>query len=118
MTNKEFFANVINANLSDEMTAKAQALLDSAEKKNTKRSEAQTANRSANIELARSFANAMESGRTYGASEIVALMGGELSTAKVTAVCKVGIEEKIFEVVDGYKVGGKGRAVKGYRVAE
>lgn len=117
MTNKEFFNAIINANISEEITEKATALLASAEKKNTKRSESQNANRLANIELARSFANAMDEGRTYGASEIVALMGDEgLTTAKVTAVCKVGIEENIFEVVDDYKVGGKGRKVKGYKV--
>lgn len=120
MTNKEFYTAVINANISAELTEKATALLNSAEKKNNKRAEEQDLNRLANIKLARAIAKSMMSNTTYAASEIVTLMADteKLSTAKVSAVAKVGVEEGIFTAVSGYKVGGKGRAVKGYCVTE
>lgn len=117
MTTKEMLTAVINANISDDVTAKAKAMLESAEKKNTKRTEEQSENRKANIETARVLASYMKTGVTYAASEIKVLVADELpdiTTAKITAVAKVGIEEGILTAIDGYKVGGKGRAVKGY----
>lgn len=117
ITNKVFFENVIKANLSDEMTEKAKALLATAEKKSASKAKAQTANTAANLALAKDFATKMKSGVTYAVSEIKALTKSELSTAKLTAVFKVGVENGVFTVVDNYKVGGKGRAVKGYALA-
>lgn len=121
MTNREFFNAVIAANLSDDMTAKARDLIAAADKKNGKRAAAQTENRNANIGIANTIAAAMAEGVTYAASEIKVLVSDvlpDISTAKITAVAKVGVTEGIFSVVDGYKVGGKGRAVKGYRLAD
>lgn len=121
MTNREFFNAVIAANLSDDMTAKARDLIAAADKKNSKRAAAQSENRSANVGIANTIAAAMTEGVTYAASEIKVLVSDvlpDISTAKITAVAKVGVAEGIFSVVDGYKVGGKGRAVKGYRLAD
>lgn len=120
MTNKEFYTAVINANISAEVTEKATSLLTTAENKNSKRTKEQEANRTANVELAKAIAKAMKPNTTYGASEIVTLMADteKLSTAKITAVAKVAIEDGILTSVSGYKVGGKGRSVKGYRVTE
>lgn len=121
MTNREFFNAVIAANLSDDMTAKARDLIAAADKKNGKRAAAQSENRTANVGIANTIAAAMTGGVTYAASEIKGLVSDvlpDISTAKITAVAKVGVAEGIFSVVDGYKVGGKGRAVKGYRLAD
>lgn len=121
MTTKEMLTAVIAANLSDEITAKAKEMLTAAEKKNTKRTAAQSENRTANIAIAQAIAAAMTEGNTYAASEIKTLIAADypdISTAKITAVCKVATEENIFTAVSGYKVGGKGRAVKGYRLAD
>lgn len=117
ITNKVFFENVIKANLSAEMTDKAKALLATAEKKSASKAKAQTANALANLTAAKGFAALMKSGVTYAVSEIKALAKSEDSTAKISAICKVGVENGVFTVIDGYKVGGKGRAVKGYSLA-
>ena len=117
MTNKVFFENVIKANLSTEMTDKAKALLATAEKKSASKAKAQTANALANLAAAKGFAALMKFGTTYAVSEIKALAKSEDSTAKISAICKVGVENGVFIVIDGYKVGGKGRAVKGYSLA-
>ena len=117
MTNKAFYEFIINANLSDEVTDKAKALLASVEKKSASKAKAQTANTAANLALANEFAAVMAEGTTYAISEIKALTKSELSTAKLTAIFKVGVDNGVFTVVDGYKVGGKGRAVKGYALA-
>lgn len=117
MTNKVFFENVIKANLSTEMTDKAKALLATAEKKSASKAKAQTANALANLTAAKGFAALMKFGTTYAVSEIKALAKSEDSTAKISAICKVGVENGVFTVIDGYKVGGKGRAVKGYSLA-
>ena len=117
MTNKVFFENVIKANLSTEMTDKAKALLATTERKSASKAKAQTANALANLAAAKGFAALMKFGTTYAVSEIKALAKSEDSTAKISAICKAGVENGVFIVIDGYKVGGKGRAVKGYSLA-
>ena len=116
MTNKEFFTAVIAANIAEDITAKAQHLLEQTENKSTKRSKAQTENRTANIAIAKAIAAAIGD-TTMAASEIkvaIAATYPDISLAKITAVCKVGADEGIISIIDGYKVGGKGRTVKGY----
>ena len=114
MTNREFYQAVINANLSDEMTAKAKALIATLDKKSEKASEARTENRKANLEIAAQIAEKMGD-RTLAASEIAVLMSDTgMSKEKVSAVCRMGVDAGIFTSIDDYKVGGKGRKVKGY----
>lgn len=114
MTNKEFYQAIVNGTMNAEVQAKAQALLDKETNKSAQRTAQQTANRNANISLAQQFAERIGN-RTLAASEIFTLVSDLVETVpKVTAVCKVGVEEGIFTVQDGYKVGGKGRGVKGY----
>ena len=50
MTNKEFFENVIKANLSTEITDKAKALLATVEKKSASKAKAQTENAKAKLQ--------------------------------------------------------------------
>lgn len=121
MTNKAFYEAVINANLSEEITAKAVHLLEVTENKSAQRSKAQSATRQANVTMAQAIAQVLaQAGRTMAVSEIKVALGSEyaeVSTSKLSAVCKVGVEEGILSVTEGYKVGGKGREVKGYSVA-
>ena len=120
MTNKEFFNAIISADLSAEITAKAQHLLDTTEKKSGKRAEAQSANQSANLAIFNTLASLMKSGTTYAISEIKTLASdteyAECSTAKLSAVFRLAVENGLATVMDNYKVGGKGRTVKGYAV--
>lgn len=115
MTNKEFFTAIILANLSDEITAKAQHLLEKNEEKSAKRTAQTSANKTANLEIAQKIADSIGIGRTFAVKEITSDFA-EYSTAKLTAILKAGVENNIFEASDGYKVGGKGRAVRGYTV--
>lgn len=120
MTTREFLSAVIAANLSAEMTEKAENMLAAAERKNGKRAETQTINRFGNLAIAAALIEKMEIGRIYAISEIKVLATDypEISTSKLSAVFKAAAEEELVEVVEGYKVGGKGRAVKGYKVRE
>lgn len=115
MTNIQFYNAVIEANLSDEITEKAKHLLEVNSNKSSKRMEAQSANRTANIALAQSIAETIGKGTTFAISEIADSFA-DYTKSKLSAVCKVGVEEGIFTAIDNYKVGGKGRAVKGYTV--
>lgn len=116
MTNKEFFENVIKANISTEVTDKAKALLATAENKSKAKAKAQTENAKANLAIAKELISHLNEGTTYAVSEVKALTKSELSTAKISAVFKVAVENGLLTVLTGYKVGGKGRAVNGYTV--
>lgn len=115
MTNKEFFTMAMSlAGTSQEFKDKAKALLDSANKKSASKSQASKLNAQANFDLAKEFAKVMKSGVTYACSEVKALTGSTFSPAKMSTVMKAGADGGLFTSVDGYKVGGKGRPVKGY----
>ena len=114
MTNKEFFTQAIALNVSKEFTEKAQALLATLEKKSASKAKAQTENAKANLAIAQEFAKVCKPNVTYAVSEIKALTKSELSTAKISAVLRVAEENGLVKSCTGYKVGGKGRAVKGY----
>lgn len=110
MTNKEFYAQVINANVSEEVTAFAEAAIAKMEaaaekKRNTPSKAAQE-----NAELAAALLTKMEAGKTYTAAELAEL--GELAnTSKATAVVKVLANDGSVAVED--IKGPKGKC-KGY----
>ena len=118
MTSKEMLTAIINGGeITTEIKDKAKEMLAALDKKTESRSKKSAENASANLELAKSVTELMES-RTYGASEIVTLAknnGIELNTSKVGHIFKVASENGLIESIDNYKVGGKGRAVKGYK---
>ena len=113
MTNKAFYEAVLNANLSPEMNEKAKHLLEVTENKSAKRVGEKSALASANLALAHKVAEVMVEGVTVAVSELAPNFP-ELSTSKLSAVMRVGVEAGLFYKVEGYKVGGKGRAVNGY----
>lgn len=123
MTHKEFYTAVIAADLSAEITAKATALLSAVEAKSAKSAAKSSATKSANLAIAEKIAAYIDTAAVFAVSEIKALIAEDeelaaLSTSKLSAVCKAAVEGGIFSEVEGYKVGGKGRAVKGYALAE
>lgn len=122
MTNKEFFEKVINAKISAEVTEKAEHLLKLANGRTDKRAEQATANQSANLKIFNNIAVLMSANTTYAVSEIKELLTNtdlaDLTTSKISAVFKLATEKNLVTAVSNYKVGGKGRAVKGYTLAE
>ena len=106
MTNKEFFANVISANLSDEMTEKAQAMLDQLTKERKKASARVNSKKLAeNAPILDAIRNLMHDGKKRLTSEVAVEL--ELSTPKASALLRqlVALEELSVEDI---KVKGKG----------
>lgn len=103
------------------MTAKATHLLELAERDKEKRAEVQSANYKANMEIFNKIAGLLDVEKTYAISEIKAVLAEtefeELSNSKLTAIFKTAANENCVVITDGYKVGGKGRPVKGYNLA-
>lgn len=120
MTQREMLnAIVAGAVVTAEMETKAKEMLTALDKKNENRSAKSTENANANLALAKEII-ALMGDRTWGASEIVTLCANNnidvKNTSKVGAVFKVAIENGLLTAIDNFKVGGKGRGVKGYRV--
>lgn len=75
------------------------------------------------IELATEILGYLEN-RTYACSEILTLIDGKVELgdngsenskrSKLNSILSAGVENNLFTVCTGYKVGGKGRAVNGY----
>lgn len=106
MTNKEFFANVISANLSDEMTEKAQAMLDQLTKERKKASARVNSKKLAeNAPILDAIRNLMHDGKKRLTSEVAVEL--ELSTPKASALLRqlVALDEL---AVEDAKVKGKG----------
>lgn len=120
MSKKEFFRLVANNEISAEVIEKAKTLYENAVKSDEKREKNKTENRGKNIELANQIC-ALIGNRWLAASEILTLTRDNPdipNTSKVTAICRVGVEEGLLEVRDDYKVGGKGSKVKAYKPIE
>lgn len=121
MSKKEFFRLVANNEISAEVIEKAKTLYENAVKSDEKREKNKTENRGKNIELATFICGLIGTHRWLAASEILTLARDNPdipNTSKVTAICRVGVEEGLLEVRDDYKVGGKGSKVKAYKPIE
>ena len=114
MTNKAFYEFVINANLNAEVTAKAKALLNSVEKKSESKSKASELNAKANLATFKELAKVLRPNVTYAISEVKAITKSELNSPKLSAIFREAEKAGLVNSLEGYKVGGKGRAVKGY----
>lgn len=119
MTSREMLNIIINGGeITTEVKDKAAEMLNAIEKKTENRSKKSAENKSANIGLANQLIAVMEN-RTYGASELFQIataneIEGITTLSKVSAVCKVAVDEGLMTATENYKVGGKGRSVKGY----
>ena len=111
MTNKEFFANVISANLSDEMSEKAQSMLDQLTKEREKASARVNSKKLAeNAPILDAIRNLMHDGKKRLTSEVAVEL--ELSTPKASALLRQLVALGELDVED-VKVKGKG-AQKSY----
>lgn len=114
MTYKAFYEAVIKANISAEVTDKAKDALSKLSNKTASKDKAKSENTKANLAIAAEFAKVMKPNTTYAVSEIKALTKSELHPSKISAVCRAAVDDGMFSVIEGYKVGGKGSPKKGY----
>lgn len=106
MTNKEFFANVISANLSDEMTEKAQAMLDQLTKEREKASARVNSKKLAeNAPILDAIRNLMHDGKKRLTTAVAVEL--ELSPSKASALLRQLVALGELDVED-VKVKGKG----------
>ena len=114
ITYKAFYEAVIKANISAEVTEKAKDALSKLSNKTASKDKAKSENTKANLAIAAEFAKVMKPNTIYAVSEIKALTKSELHPSKISAVCRAAVDDGMFSVVEGYKVGGKGTPKKGY----
>lgn len=114
MTYKDFYETVIKANISAEVTAKAKDALSKLSNKTASKDKAKSENTKANLAIASEFAKVMKPNTIYAVSEIKALTKSELHPSKISAICRAAVDNGMFSVIEGYKVGGKGTPKKGY----
>lgn len=105
MTQREFFTKVIEANISEEITAKAQELIAGLDKRNAQKSATMTKTQKENEVLKTEMLEKLEKGKGYLAAEIGVIMG--FSTSKASALAKQLVDEGKATVAD-VKVKGKG----------
>lgn len=114
ITYKTFYEAVIKANISAEVTEKAKDALSKLSNKTASKDKAKSENTKANLAIAAEFAKVMKPNTIYAVSEIKALTKSELHPSKISAICRAAVDDGMFSVVEGYKVGGKGSPKKGY----
>lgn len=105
MTQREFFTKVIEANINEELTLKAQELVAGLDKRNAQKSATMSKTQKENEVLKASMVEKLEKGKGYLAVEIASAMG--FSTSKASALAKQLVAEGKATVAD-VKVKGKG----------
>ena len=105
MTQREFFTKVIEANINEELTAKAQELVAGLDKRNAQKSATQTKTQKENEVLKAEMLEKLEKGKGYLAVEIASVMG--FSTSKASALAGQLVKSGKMTVAD-VKVKGKG----------
>lgn len=105
MTQREFFTKVIEANINEELTAKAQELIAGLDKRNAQKSATMTKTQKENEVLKAEMLEKLVRGKGYLAAEIGVAMG--FSTSKASALAKQLVDEGKATVAD-VKVKGKG----------
>lgn len=113
MTQREFYTAVITADINDELTNFAKAEIAKLDARNDKRRNTMTKEQKANEDIKVKIVEFIGDKFDVVASDIA--KGLEISTQKVSALCKQMVENGTLVVAD-VKVKGKG-AVKGYRKA-
>lgn len=105
MTQREFFTKVIEANINEELTAKAQELVAGLDKRNAQKASTQTKTQKENEVLKAEMVDKLEKGKGYLAAEIGVIMG--FSTSKASALASQLVKSGKATVAD-VKVKGKG----------
>lgn len=110
---REFLMTVVNANISDEITAFADERVRHLDEVNERRKKKGSKTQRANVEIKSALLAALENGVTYTAAEVAALeVEGITSTQKASALLRQLVEDGKVTVTD-VKIKGKGK-VKGY----
>lgn len=113
MTYKIFYQNVINANISEEMTAFAENAIAILDAKNAARKEKGTKTQQDNVVHKQNIVNTMEVGTTYTAASVVEMkIDGVVTTQKASALLRQLVADGVLSESE-VKVKGKGK-VKGY----
>ena len=114
MTIRMFLENVVNAEISDEMTAFAKERIAKLDEKNEKKKSASSAKKVENNGIKTEILKTMADGNSYRASEIGELFG--FSTQKASALL-VQLETDGKVVSTEVRIKGKGK-VKAYTAVE
>ena len=112
MTTREFLNAIVSANLSDEMTEKANALIASLDKRNSARKAKPSKTAVANEPIKQAIVEYLTTNGQKVASEIGE--GLNISTQKASALCRQLVEGGVLTVND-VKVAKKG-TLKAYSV--
>ena len=105
MTQREFFTKVIEANINEELTLKAQELVAGLDKRNAQKSATMSKTQKENEVLKAEMVEKLEKGKGYLAVEIASAMG--FSTSKASALACQLVKSGKATVAD-VKVKGKG----------
>lgn len=118
MTQREFYTAVIAANLSDEITEKAKALLTSVDSKNARSAKNSAEKRNTNTEIGRKLFSVLDVGKLYTMNEILVQYsakvneltseyGFKMNSSKFTAIARncqdAGFLEIIKETPNKYR---------------
>ena len=114
MTNREFFTAIANSDLNDELKAFATEAIVKLDERNAKRASKPSKKSLENIPIRAHIAGFLEENEgSHLASEIASAL--ELSTQKVSALCRQMVTDGVLTVED-VKVKGKGTQ-KAYSLA-
>lgn len=113
MTQREFLENIINGTIGTEEIDHAKAEIEKLNARNAKRAERPSKKAVENEPIKANITNFLNGKDFTVASEIA--VGLELSTQKVSALCRQMVADGVLAVTD-VKVKGKGNQ-KGYKVA-
>ena len=114
MTNREFFTAIANSDLNDELKAFATEAIAKLDERNAKRASKPSKKSLENIPIRAHSAGFLEENEgSHLASEIASVL--ELSTQKVSALCRQMVADGVLTVED-VKVKGKGTQ-KAYSLA-
>ena len=114
MTNREFYTAVINGNITNEVQEFAGAEVAKLDARNEKRRNTPTKAQEANIGVKTLIVEHLRNVQSAVASDIASAC--EVSTQKVSALCKQLVDEGKIKVAD-IKVKGKG-TLKSYSIAD
>ena len=112
MTQREFFTAIVNANVSDELTAYAVSAIEKLDARNAKRASKPSKKSVENEPIKASIVDFLANG-SHLASEIAS--GCEISVSKASALCRQLVESGVLTSTD-VKVKGKGTQ-KSYSLA-
>jgi Fic family protein len=114
MTTREFLNSVISANISDDVTAQAQAMIANLDKRNAKRASTPSKTAVANEPIKASIVDLFAKGESKTASEVAVAL--TITTQKASALLRQLVENGTLTSTE-VKVPKKGKC-KAYTLAE